>query len=71
MADIPYSSHFTCEEHIVVLKETDTKCRFSCSTAVVFNKSTMMKVTILTRTFADYKEDYMVCLKLCRFGVRM
>ena len=71
MADVPYASHFNVEEHIVVLKETETKCRFSCSTSIIFNKGTVMKNTILTRTFADLKEDYIVKILLSRSGVKI
>ncbi len=60
MADVPFSSYFTCEEHITIEKEGETKCKFNCSSAIVFNKGTYMKNTILTRTFGDLKEDYIV-----------
>jgi hypothetical protein len=71
MSDLPYSSCFTVEEHMTIHKETDTKCKFTCEAAVVFNKSTMMKNKILERTFADIIEDYSVPLGLVRAGARM
>lgn len=71
MSDVPFSSYFTCEEHIKIEKEGDTKCKFNCSSAVVFNKSTYMKNTILTRSFADLKEDYIVIIHLFSNGAIM
>jgi hypothetical protein len=55
MADVPYSSYFNCEEHIMVTKEGDKKCRMTVQLSIVFNKSTYMKGTILGRTQGDMK----------------
>jgi len=60
MADVPFSSNFTCEEHSSITREGDTKCKYVCEMAIVFNKATYMKNTILSRTFEDLKEDYKV-----------
>ncbi len=55
MADVPYAAYFNCEEHIVISKEGDKKCRMVIELAIIFNKSTYMKGTILARTFGDLK----------------
>ena len=55
MADVPYAAYFNCEEHIVISNEGDKKCRMVIELAIIFNKSTYMKGTILARTFGDLK----------------
>ena len=71
MADIPYSSYFNCEEHISVDKEGDNKCKFVIDTAIIFNKATSFKNTILTRTYADLSGDYKVRLLALSCGRTM
>lgn len=60
MADVPYAAYFNCEEHIMITKDGDKKCKMTIETAIIFNKSTYMKGTILSRTFGDLKEEYEV-----------
>ena len=38
---------------------------------MIFNKATYMKNTIMTRTFADIKEDYMVPRAILSNGPKM
>ena len=53
MGDVPYHSYFHCEEHIVLTREADSKCRYVVNTAVVFSRQTYMMGTIIAKTFAD------------------
>lgn len=62
MADVPYSAYFTCEQKISVTKDGDKKCKMEVLLSIVFNKSTYMKNTIMSRTQGDMKEDYEVKL---------
>lgn len=43
-----------------ILKDGDTKCKMCVDMSIVFNKSTYMKNTILSRTILDMKEEYNV-----------
>lgn len=56
MGDVPYHSYFNCEEHITVIKEGETKCRYTVKSVIVFNKNTYMKGTIISKTFSDFNE---------------
>ena len=56
MGDVPYHSYFNCEEHITVMKEGETKCRYTVKSVIVFNKNTYMKGTIISKTFSDFNE---------------
>lgn len=58
MGDVPYSSYFTCEEEINITKDGDKKCKMEVLLSILFNKSTYMKGTILSRTQGDMKGDY-------------
>ena len=63
MSDVPYAAYFNCEEQITISKEGDKKCRMTVLGSVVFNKSTYMKNTIISRTFGDVKEEYEFWIK--------
>ena len=66
MQDVPYHSYFNCEEQIVVSRESDSKCRYVVNTAVIFNKPSALKGTIISKTFADFNEDYQIWSKNVR-----
>ena len=54
MGDVPYHSYFNCQQHINVSREGDSKCRYVVSAAVIFNKHSALKNTIITRAFSDF-----------------
>jgi hypothetical protein len=55
MSDVPYSAYFICEDHIIVSKVSETKCKMVSEVAIIFNKSTYLKNKILSRTYEDMK----------------
>ena len=71
MEDVPYCSYFNCEEHIKVTRQGENKCRYVTTTVVIFNKKTMMMGTLISRTFADFNEDYKVVVVQGRLGAPM
>ena len=71
MGDVPYHSYFNCQEHITVSRESDSKCRYVVNAAVIFNKHSALKGTIINKTFADFNEDYQVLEVIFRFGQKM
>jgi len=64
MGDVPYCNYFVVMNNLEILRDGDTKCKMCVDMNIVFNKSTYMKGTILSRTIGDMKEEYNVSLDL-------
>ena len=60
MGDVPYCNYFVVNNYLQILKDGDNKCKMCVDMSIVFNKSTYMKNTILSRTIVDMKEDFNV-----------
>lgn len=60
MGDVPYSNYFVVNNYMEIIKDGETKCKMNVDMSIVFNKSTYMKGTILSRTITDMKDDYNV-----------
>lgn len=60
MGDVPYSNYFVVNNFMEIIKDGETKCKMNVDMSIVFNKSTYMKGTILSRTITDMKDDYNV-----------
>ena len=63
MGDVPYASYFNAQEFITV-KPDGGKCKLSIEAAIVFNKGTYLKNTLIKRTLADLKSDWEVKINL-------
>jgi len=68
MGDVPYSNYFVVNNYMEIIKDGETKCKMNVDMSIVFNKSTYMKGTILSRTITDMKDDYNVHYNLYSFG---
>jgi len=60
MGDVPYCNYFVVNNNMEILRDGDSKCKMIVDLSIVFNKSTYMKNTILSRTIGDMKEEYNV-----------
>lgn len=60
MGDVPYCNYFVVNNYLQILKDGDSKCKMCVDMSIVFNKSTYMKNTILSKTIVDMKEEYNV-----------
>ena len=58
MGDIPYCTYFQCEEVFKVISDGEKKCKLIIEAGIVFNKSTYMKNTIISKTLTDLKDEY-------------
>ena len=64
MSDVPYAAYFTVEQHQIIKAVDEKKCCLEVVVWLTFNKSTIMKRTITSKSYKDLKEDYEAWIKV-------